>query len=245
MALKLCSRLNIKDVVCPAWRCTSVAGFRNWKPLPPPQEIEYPKYSKWRLKFVERTPQPTGFSGKHLKMSKRLMDMRGPEEYHTFLLHKQFGIRAKMGGMMHWGHMDMIRLTINRKMDQSRMFAIWRVDPPWKPITKKGQGHRMGGGKGSIDKFVAPVKAGRIIVEMGGDCEFDEVFPILEQVRGKLPFKAEVVSQKMLDEEKAQEEYVKKNNMNPFSFEYCLKNNMMGSRVWSSPYDFFWNGKHR
>jgi large subunit ribosomal protein L16 len=83
------------------------------------------------------------------------------------------------GGQMHHGHFEMIRNGINRKMDESRMFALWRVDAPWKPITKKGQGHRMGGGKGSIDHYVTPVKAGRIIVEMGGECEYGEVFPFL------------------------------------------------------------------
>jgi hypothetical protein len=31
----------------------------------------------------------------------------------------------------------MIRLTLGRKMDVNRMFAVWRVDPPWQPVTKK------------------------------------------------------------------------------------------------------------
>lgn len=31
----------------------------------------------------------------------------------------------------------MIRNTVNREMDTRRMFAVWRVDPLWKPITKK------------------------------------------------------------------------------------------------------------
>lgn len=69
----------------------------------------------------------------------------------------------------------MIRLTIARHLDQKIMFAIWRVDPPWQPITKKGQGQRMGGGKGAIDHYVTPVKAGRIILEVGGKCEYAEV----------------------------------------------------------------------
>jgi large subunit ribosomal protein L16 len=80
----------------------------------------------------------------------------------------------------------MIRLTINRKMDESRMFAVWRIFQPWKSITKKGQGHRMGGGKGAIDHWVYPLRAGRIVVEMGGHCEFEEVKKILTQVRKRL-----------------------------------------------------------
>lgn len=55
----------------------------------------------------------------------------------------------------------MLRLAIGRKMDVSRMFAIWRIDSPWQPVTRKGQGQRMGGGKGAIDHYVTPIKAGK------------------------------------------------------------------------------------
>jgi len=34
----------------------------------------------------------------------------------------------------------------------------------------------MGGGKGAIDHYVTPIKAGRVIIEVGGDCEYFEVF---------------------------------------------------------------------
>ena len=88
-------------------------------------------------------------------------------------------LQALQGGRLNHGHFEMMRNGINRKMDESRMFAIWRVDGPWKPITHKGQGHRMGGGKASIDHYVTPIKAGRIILEFGGECEFREVLPIL------------------------------------------------------------------
>lgn len=73
-------------------------------------------------------------------------------------------------------HFEMARLVVARKLDQKRMFAIWRVDPPWQPVTKKGQGQRMGGGKGAIDHYVTPIKAGRIILEVGGKCDYAEVF---------------------------------------------------------------------
>jgi len=33
----------------------------------------------------------------------------------------------------------------------------------------------MGGGKGSIDHYVTPIKAGRVIIEIGGHCEYFEV----------------------------------------------------------------------
>ena len=56
-----------------------------------------------------------------------------------------------MGGNLHHGHFEMIRNGINRKLDEKRMFAIWRIDAPWKPWTKKGSGHRMGKGKGKLE----------------------------------------------------------------------------------------------
>jgi len=102
----------------------------------------------------------------------------------------------------------------------------------------------MGGGKGAIDHYVTPVKHGRIIVEFGGHCEYSEAFPILNEVVGKLPFKAKVVSHEMLQEMRKQEEDLKKHNINPFPIEYVIKNNMGQSHHWISPYDRKWFGKH-
>ena len=33
----------------------------------------------------------------------------------------------------------------------------------------------MGGGKGAIDFYVTPVKSGRVILEVGGPLEYEEV----------------------------------------------------------------------
>ena len=63
-------------------------------------------------------------------MQKRLKLMRGPELVHNTLLHKQYAIIATGGGRLKWGHLEMLRLGIGRKMDTNRMFAIWRVDAP-------------------------------------------------------------------------------------------------------------------
>jgi large subunit ribosomal protein L16 len=161
----------------------------------------------------------------------------------------------------------MIRMTIGRRLDTDRMFAIWRVDAPWQPVTRKviinyympikysiytnsllfvqqGQGKRMGGGKGAIDHYVTPIKYGRIIIEFGGHCEYDEAFPILREVAEKLPFKAKPVSHKMLEEMKQKEIDLEKNNINPYTLEYIIKNNMGKCHHWISPYDRKWFMKH-
>jgi len=210
--------------------------------LPPSYEgVEYPERVK--LKFVERTPQyPPGL--RPPKMQKSLRFMRGPEEIHTSLIHKQYGIIALQPGRMRYGHFEMVRLTIGRRMEADRMFAIWRMDPPWQPITKKGQGKRMGGGKGPIDHYITPIKYGRVVVEMGGHCEFDEVKPILDEVAHKLPFKAMAVSEKILEEMRQKEKFQEENDINPFSFKYVVKNNMGKSHLWVSPNDRKYFGKH-
>ena len=100
--------------------------------------------------------------------------------------------QALGGGYLHWGHLEMMRLTINRRMDPRTTFARWRIFSPYKPITRKGLGQRMGGGKGAIDHYVTPVKYGRLIVEVGGRLELGEVEPILKEVAKKLPFPAKV-----------------------------------------------------
>lgn len=105
--------------------------------------------------------------------------------------------QAMGGGYLHWGHFEMMRLTINRKMDSRTTFANWCVSGPYKPITRKGLGQRMGGGKGAIDHYVTPVRYGRLIVELGGKVELGDVEHILIQVAKKLPFPAKVRKERL------------------------------------------------
>lgn len=96
------------------------------------------------------------------------------------------------GGYLHWGHIEMIRLTINRKLDFRTTFARWCISGPYKPITRKSLGQRMGGGKGAIDHYVTPIRYGRFIVEVGGKVELGEVENVLTIIAKKLPFPAKV-----------------------------------------------------
>lgn len=178
------------------------------------------------------------------KMQKKLKLMRGPELIHNFLLHKQYGIQATGGGRMRWGHFEMLRLSIGRKMDVNRMFAIWRVDAPWQPLTRKGQGQRMGGGKGAIDHYVTPVKAGKIILELGGKCEFQEVKAFLQLYANQLPFKARAVSQELLENEAKERKEKEEKNLNPYTMKYVIQNNLSGVHRFLSPVDHKWFGEY-
>ncbi|XP_053672262.1 39S ribosomal protein L16, mitochondrial [Anopheles nili] len=217
------------------------AGIKYFAPPIKYDNIQIPE--KPKLRFMDKVPQlPSNLRAP--KMQKKLKWMRGPEMVHNSLVHKQYGIIATGGGRLRWGHFEMLRLTIGRKMDTSRMFAIWRVEAPWQPVTKKGQGQRMGGGKGAIDHYVTPVKSGRVIVELAGELEFLEAKQILDIVCPKLPFKAMVVSQEMLENIKAEEERSQRENLNPWNFKYIIQNNFGGCHRWLSPVDHKWFGKY-
>lgn len=45
--------------------------------------------------------------------------------------------QALSGGRMNYRHFETIRFAMMRKLDVKKMFAVWRVDPPWLPVTKK------------------------------------------------------------------------------------------------------------
>uniref|UniRef100_A0A8C6V7I7 Large ribosomal subunit protein uL16m n=1 Tax=Naja naja TaxID=35670 RepID=A0A8C6V7I7_NAJNA len=159
------------------------AGYRKYDPLPDYTGIVIPE--KPKLKIVERQPNLL----KVRRQPKNLRDIRGPSTEATEFTEGKFGILAMGGGYLRWVHFEVMRLSINRHMNSKTMFALWRVPPPYKPVTRKGLGHRMGGGKGAIDHYVSAVKAGRLIVEIGGQCEYTEVKYFLTQVAKKLPLK--------------------------------------------------------
>lgn len=146
---------------------------------------------------------------------------------------------------MRHGHIEGIRNIIVKKLDQKKSFALWRIEGPWFAVTKRPIGVKLGGGKGKIDQYVVPVKAGRIILEVGGRVVLEEVEPYMKKIARMLPVKARVVSRQMLAEEQEEKERLEKENLNAFSFKYCARNNMLGIKHILSPYDYRWFGKYR
>ena len=69
---------------------------------------------------------------------------------------------------------------------------VWIKIFPDKPITSKPIGTRMGKGKGNVEYWVAPVKPGRIMFEMGGVSE-DVAREALRLAGNKLSVKAKFV----------------------------------------------------
>lgn len=73
-----------------------------------------------------------------------------------------------------------------------RRGKIWIRIFPDKPVTKKAAETRMGSGKGAVEYYVAVVKPGRILFEMGGVSE-EDARAALRLAAFKLPCKTRFV----------------------------------------------------
>jgi len=69
---------------------------------------------------------------------------------------------------------------------------LWIRIFPQKPITRKGTEVPMGGGKGSVDHYIFPIKPGRIIFELEGIKE-EVAKEAFKMAADKLPIKTKFV----------------------------------------------------
>lgn len=76
---------------------------------------------------------------------------------------------------------------------------VWIRIFPDKPITQKPAETRMGSGKGAVEYYVAVVKPGRIMFELGGVHD-DVAIPALERAAQKLPIKCKIVTKETFGE---------------------------------------------
>lgn len=199
---------------------------------------------KWRLPLTPKIPSEfVMFPGKVPRGTRENYRILGEERIHNKLLLGQYGIVSIHGGYLEPKHFDMLRNKIGRYIKQNESFAILRVDSPYKPWTRHGQGKKLGGGKGAIDHYRTPVKAGRVIVEIGGKVYWEEVRPWLSRFAAMLPFEAIAVNVDILERLDKEEERLNHLNQNPISFEWFVRNNMFDCQRVLSPYDRKWFGK--
>ncbi len=127
---------------------------------------------------------------KHRKMQKgrnrfRQFDTRGTE-----LNFGTYGLKAMEEVWLTSQQLESARKAIAYTLRQEG--KVWMRVFPDKPITKKPPEVTMGGGKGSVEYYAAPVKPGRIIFEIDGVSETKarEAFRL---AGSKLPIKVIVV----------------------------------------------------
>jgi len=80
-----------------------------------------------------------------------------------------FGLKALESAWLTSRQIEAARRAITRYI--RRGGNVWVRVYPDKPVTKKPAETRMGGGKGAPDHWVAVVKPGRMLFEMGGVSE--------------------------------------------------------------------------
>ena len=85
------------------------------------------------------------------------------------LVFGDYGLRAEQNGRLPANQLEAARRAVTHFI--KRGGRVWIRVFPDRPITKKPPETRMGGGKGDFHEFVAPVKLGKIIFEMGGVSE--------------------------------------------------------------------------
>ena len=117
--------------------------------------------------------------------------MKGHAKGNTELHFGEYGLRAEEAHWITNRQIEAARVAITREM--KRGGKIWITIFPDKPITKKPAETRMGSGKGNPEDWVAVVKPGRIMFEVG---EVDEATAkeALRLAQHKLPIKTKIVS---------------------------------------------------
>lgn len=112
--------------------------------------------------------------------------MKGNATRGMTLAFGEFGIVAEEMGWISSRQIEAARRAITHYTQRGG--RIWIRIFPDKPVTKKPPEVRMGGGKGDVFEYVARVKRGTILFEMGGVTQ-DIAFAALRLAAFKLPIK--------------------------------------------------------
>ena len=117
---------------------------------------------------------------------------RGVSKGGTRLSFGEFGLKALENDWVTASQIESCRVAVTRALGGGK---TWLRIFPDKPVTTHGQEKTMGAGKGLVDHWVAVVKRGRILFEVGGIPELlaKETFRV---AASKLPLKMRLVSRK-------------------------------------------------
>ena len=121
---------------------------------------------------------------KHRKWQKGVT--RGYETRGTELAFGSYGLKSLEPAWITSRQIEAARRAMTRYIERGG--KVWIRIFPDKPITKKPPEVTLGGGKGAVDHYVAPIKPGRILFEMDGVAE-DMAREALRLASHKLPVK--------------------------------------------------------
>ncbi len=118
--------------------------------------------------------------------------LRGLSKGAHFVDFGDFGMQALERGRVTAQQIEACRVAITRYF--SRKGKVWIRIFPDKPVSKKPAETRMGKGKGAPDHWVAQIRPGRILFEVGGDITKEAAQQALVRAAAKLPIKTRFVS---------------------------------------------------
>ncbi|MBU3821860.1 50S ribosomal protein L16 [Flavobacteriaceae bacterium XHP0103] len=116
--------------------------------------------------------------------------MKGISQRGHQLSNGTFGIKSLDSNFLTARQIEAARIAATRFM--KREGQLWIKIFPDKPITKKPLEVRMGKGKGAVEYWVAVVKPGRVLFEIGG-VPLDVAKEALRLAAQKLPVKTKFI----------------------------------------------------
>ena len=117
--------------------------------------------------------------------------MKGTETRGTTLEFGEFGLQTTEPAWITSRQIEAARRAVSRAV--KRGGQLWIKIFPDKPVTAQAAETRMGSGKGSVEYWVAVVKPGRLLFELGG-VPSDVGVKALELAAQKLPVKTRVIT---------------------------------------------------
>jgi large subunit ribosomal protein L16 len=128
---------------------------------------------------------------KHRKWQKGRSRGRSVETRGLTLAYGQYGLKSLEAAWMTSRQIEAARKTITNYM--KRNGRLWIRIFPDKPVTLRPPETTMGGGKGSVDHYVFPVRPGRMLFEVDG---VDEATAkeALRRASFKLPVKTRIIT---------------------------------------------------
>jgi large subunit ribosomal protein L16 len=123
--------------------------------------------------------------------------VRGKANRGTTVTFGSFGLKALEGAWITNRQIEAARVAINRYL--KREGKLWIRIFPDKPVSKKPLETRMGSGKGAPEFWVAVVKRGKILFEVGGVSK-ELAEEALRLASHKLPIKTKFVQRVDIEE---------------------------------------------
>ena len=126
--------------------------------------------------------------------------MKGTAKGGTEISFGEWGLKALEPHWITNRQIEAVRIALTRVL--KRNGKIWIRIFPDKPITSRPPETRMGKGKGAPEKWVAVVKPGRVLVEIGGIPK-KMAITALTLASSKLPIKTHIVERKTFGGERS------------------------------------------